>query len=431
MIRAGTGSITSNVQKIQYRDGATGGMVVLRRDSAVHSILSHERVAMPRTVLHILWSGTIGGMPRAVYQLARAQRELSNYRPAALFAQSGGLYVERIREAGIEVHQLDLDRDRNLLHSPKVSEILRRYDIHHFHSAELSMMMASLLCRDARRVYTHRGGRARYYGKQGVRYRLAGWMLRYGFHGFSGNTDHAGRAASELLGIDRRRWMTTYNGLVFSTLDAQRPRCDVRRELGIDDSHIVIGTSAALRPWKRIERLVEAFARLDDPRLRLLVLGDGPSRAELVALAARLGVAERTMFTGMKPHVGDYLNVMQMFVLPSDATESFGNSAVEAMYYHLPTIIYDDGGGMLEHIVDGTSGFVVSGVDELAGRIAELADDPALRGTIGETAHEYVTSRYTLEQMIDSYSRLYDHACGGRVEHDGPSAFRAELVEGR
>ncbi len=370
---------------------------------------------MNPSVIHILWSGTIGGMPRAVYQLVRAQKELSSYRPAVLFAQSGGHYFDLIRDAGVDVHELNLDRDRNVLGSQAAVEILRGYDIHHFHAAELSLMLASTRCRGARRVYTNRGGRIAYTGKQKWRYRLAGTFLRRSFHGFSGNTAHACDSSAALFGIDRERWQVTYNGLLFHTLDPRRDVSEVRSELGLDEHSLVVATSAALRDWKRIDRLIEAVARIRRQGLRLVILGDGPARAELEKLAVDRGIADSVRFPGMVRHVGDYLQLVDVFALPSDSTESFGNSSVEAMYHRIPTIIFGDGGGMVEHIEDGVSGYVVDSVDALAARIEALLDDADLRRRVGNAARAFVTSRYSLEQMIASYSKLYDSALGGRL----------------
>ena len=63
--------------------------------------------------------------------------------------------------------------------------------------------------------------------------------------------------------------------------------------------------------------------------------------------------------------MASYLQVMDVFCLPSTALESFGNAAVEAMAAGLPTVVFADGGGLVEHIDDGQTGFVVADQKEL------------------------------------------------------------------
>src|SRR5262249_23759449 len=147
------------------------------------------------------------------------------------------------------------------------------------------------------------------------------------------------------------RWRTVYNGIDFSMLRPLRPRKHVASEVGLPlDDCVVIGTSAHLRDWKRVDLLIHACSKLEPASYRLLIVGDGPVRNELEALSKEMGIDSRTIFTGMKEHVGDYLQLMDIFVLPSSSAESFGNSAVEAMSQGLPTVVFSDGGGLTEHV---------------------------------------------------------------------------------
>jgi len=183
------------------------------------------------------------------------------------------------------------------------------------------------------------------------------------------------------------------------------------RELGLSlDDAVIIGTSGQLRDWKRIDLLLRACALLRPSSFWLLVLGDGPARKQLENLANELGIGHRTVFTGMKEQVGDYLSLMDIFVLPSLGLESFGNAAVEAMSQAIPTIVFKDGGGLLEHIEDKVSGYIVSSVDELGQRLKWLMENESLRREVGQHANDFVRSHYSVERMVTSYDALYQLA---------------------
>ena len=149
------------------------------------------------------------------------------------------------------------------------------------------------------------------------------------------------------------------------------------------------------------------MARLADRDVRCYILGDGPARPGLEEQVRRLGLQDRVIFTGKKERVGDYLQILDIFVLPSGPEESFGNSAVEAMGFGLPTIVFADGGGLTEHVDDGRTGFIVRDLDHLVETLRRLIDDPALRGRIGEAARQTMRGRYTGERMVERYNLLY------------------------
>jgi glycosyltransferase involved in cell wall biosynthesis len=363
---------------------------------------------MSKKVAHVLWSGSFGGMTRAVYQLIRAQVEQSTYEPVLVLAQGGHHYFQSLAEYGVRVIDLGLESDRQLHRARSIAKVFSEFDIHHFHATEMTMVAASLLSGRRTRVFTNRAGYAEHEGLRRLRYAVAGWYLRNYFHGFSGNTMHACRAGERLFGVPLDKWQVTYNGLELSLHDATRDRAEVLEELGIpDDGATLIGTAAELRDWKRIDMLIDACALLPRDGFRLVILGSGPSLEALQQRARERGIAERTVFAGAKKRVGDYMRALDIFVLPSTELESFGNAAVEAMYQGVPTMVCADGGGLLEHVHEGRTGVVVGSIEEMAERLQELSNDRELRARLGRNGREYITSRYTLARMIDSYNDLY------------------------
>jgi glycosyltransferase involved in cell wall biosynthesis len=370
---------------------------------------------MPLRVLHCVTHGRVGGAERAVHLLVREQLKDPELAPALLFGERGGTYWEEAQTLGCPVITLDLTNGRAIGRLGDAVAAMRPFDIHHFHSAEPLVMLASARCEGVRRVYTHRGGITRYRAGKRLRYELTGLMLRRRFHAFSGNTGVAATFASDLFRIDPERFATTYNGLEFDLLEPHRAADEVRAELGLTNGAYVVGTAANLRDWKRIDRLLTAIAHLDDPHLHLVIVGDGPDRDRLQGLARSLGVTDRVSFTGVQTHVGDYLQVMDAFSLPSNSLESFGNAAVEAMAMGLPTVVFADGGGLLEHVENDVTGFVATDQADLEEILRRLAADRASGEAVGAAGRESTRSRYTPEAAAARYRRLYaaalpDHA---------------------
>jgi glycosyltransferase involved in cell wall biosynthesis len=168
-------------------------------------------------------------------------------------------------------------------------------------------------------------------------------------------------------------------------------------------------TVANLRREKAHEVLFDAIARIAPrhPSIRLRVAGDGPRAAELRALAASLGIADRVTFLGHRDDVPTLLAEADLFVLPS-RSEAFPNSVVEAMASGLP-VVASGVGGLLELVEPGRTGLLVAPDDPaaLADAIDTLADDPARARALGDRAQRTITEHYSFDRMVRAFENLY------------------------
>ena len=359
----------------------------------------------PPAIAQVLWSMGIGGAERALYQLVCGLRA-QGLQVDVLLSSTAGLYGDRLRAEGVPIIELGQRSGLDVAVARRARAILARYDVIHFHSADLLLVREATQLGRSKLFYTHRAGRFNYSARRALKYEAVGHFLRKSFS-VAANTQQAAHAASSLFRIPLDEIQVVYNGLDFSLLDPTRPREEVREELGLPESSVLIGTSGNIRNWKRMDRLIEAVAALSAMPVHCVIVGDGPERPALERLRDRLGLGDRVTFVGRKDHVDDYLQVLDVFALPSGPEESFGNAAVEAMGVGLPTIVFADGGGLTEHVVDGETGFVVRDQVEFVQRLAELVQDEQLRISIGGSAMESVRHKYSLEAMVDRHTELY------------------------
>lgn len=152
----------------------------------------------------------------------------------------------------------------------------------------------------------------------------------------------------------------------------------LRAEKGWQDETILIsvGRLASEKNW---ETLLQAFAKVypEHPKLRLVLIGDGPDRESLQALASELGIAERVTFTGSVPfeEVPAYLKAADAFSFAS-ITETQGLVTIEAMAAGLPVVAVD-GSGTRDIVEHGKQGFLVENdADALAKGLNKLLSDP-------------------------------------------------------
>jgi glycosyltransferase involved in cell wall biosynthesis len=115
---------------------------------------------------------------------------------------------------------------------------------------------------------------------------------------------------------------------------------EVRARYGVPDGATLLLTARRLEPRMGVEELVRALAALDDPRLALVVAGDGVERNGLTRLAESLGLAGRVRFAGRVPEddLRSLYAAADLFVLPTVAYEGFGMSTVEALAAGTPVL---------------------------------------------------------------------------------------------
>lgn len=172
------------------------------------------------------------------------------------------------------------------------------------------------------------------------------------------------------------------------------------------EGDIIIGTLAGLRTVKNLPRLVRAFATLPGSA-KLVIVGEGPERAAILAEAERLGVAERVLMPGFltKPH--RYIGHFDIFALSSDS-EQFPISLVEAMAAGLP-VVSTDVGDVKAMVAPENADLVVPVHDEgsLGAALGALTRDGALRQRLGATNRMRARAEYDEIAMISRYATLY------------------------
>lgn len=365
-------------------------------------------------VLHTMWQGTIGGAERAVYQLIRSQIDYSDFRPTVAYAQGQGYYADRCRQIGCTVIDLSIARARHLWTAARIKKEFSKFDIHHFHAFEPPMVLGSLFCKGATRIYTHRGGFHKYPLHKRI---VNSLILRRSFHGFTGNTKHACKIGARQFHIHEDAWDVTYNGLDFSIFEPESSAAAIAKEFSVQrGENIIIGTTANLRKWKRIDYLLSACAKLSNVNYQLLIVGNGPDRDRLESMVLDLGIRDKVIFTGMQKKIGDFLQLMDVFVLPSDSGESFGNSVVEAMAQGIPSIVMVDGGGLPEHINHDETGYIANSESDLFDHLDRLVQSEDTRSRLGDNARNSIRTKYTLENLVRTYDQVYKKAIASNAK---------------
>jgi glycosyltransferase involved in cell wall biosynthesis len=203
---------------------------------------------------------------------------------------------------------------------------------------------------------------------------------------------------------------------VFSGFDLDpflnsRPDPALAAQLGIQPGDFVLGKIARLFALKGHEDLFLALPELVRriPRLKLLLLGDGPWRLRFEAEARASGLADRVIFAGLVPpsQVGRHIALMDA-VIHLSRREGLARVLPQSLACGKPIVAYDCDGAS-EVCIDGETGFLIppDDLNALVNRVGQLADAPELAHDLGQRGREFVLDRFPTQRMVDDLARLY------------------------
>jgi glycosyltransferase involved in cell wall biosynthesis len=357
----------------------------------------------PLRIVHVLPSLAVGGQERVALDLARRQLEEGHrVRVIALDPRAGGPVADALGAAGIAtlaVPKLGPTIDPSL--PLRLAWRLRGADIVHTHGP-LALVYGATAGRLAGAAVVHTKHGADPGPLRRAAIRRAAASLVDAYVAVSEATAALARAHRD---VSDARLVVVPNGVDLRRFGPDpRARAAVRRELGVPEGAWLVGTVGRLVDVKDQALLVRAASRAGHD---LLLVGDGPERAALERLVAKLGAHSRVRFAGERADVPRLLAALDLFALTS-RSEGLPLVLPEAMATGLP-VVATRVGGVPQVVDDGETGFLVDPGDEpaLVARLEDFAADPTRARAFGARARGVALARFSLGRMASAYEALY------------------------
>jgi|SRR3990170_5009942 len=213
---------------------------------------------------------------------------------------------------------------------------------------------------------------------------------------------------AESLGVPSERIAVVPNGVnPLKFKSDPRGRNIVLKKLKLEGK-TVVGFVGSLKPWHGTETLIEAFNQIYDknPKVHLLIVGDGPKRSELESKLNALGLDSSVTWTGSIPHsdVPNYISVMDIAVAPYIEQENFYYSPIKLFeYMALGKPVVAGGIGQVNDILrDGETGilYTAGNVEELKKALQRLIASPELRERLGKAGKAWVIRNRTWDSNV-------------------------------
>jgi N-acetyl-alpha-D-glucosaminyl L-malate synthase BshA len=191
-------------------------------------------------------------------------------------------------------------------------------------------------------------------------------------------------------------------------LDAKEKPCE--RSLLAPTNDKIITHISNFRPLKRIQDVITVFEKISSQvSSRLLMVGEGPEKAEAMAYVNKNGLNEKVLFLGNSNEIDKILCYSDLFLLPSEM-ESFGLVALEAMANEVP-VISSNAGGLSEVNKHGVTGFLseIGDVTSMAENALKLLLDDDKLKQFKKQAKEQA-QLFDIDVVVKQYEAIYQKA---------------------
>jgi glycosyltransferase involved in cell wall biosynthesis len=208
------------------------------------------------------------------------------------------------------------------------------------------------------------------------------------------------------------------NGVNVNQFTKNNLNPDLLKKYDLEEGHPVIILPRRLDPKNGVDILVKSMGQVvkELPELKVLFVGDGQEKDNLIQIATHNGSLNNLIFCGSQPRsmMPDHLSLAHLAVLPSRA-EAVSLAGLEAMSCELP-VIGSRVGGIPEFVIPGETGelFTCEDHDELAQKIINFFAKPKHeREAIGKTARNFVKENFSwtssAEKTLSVYKKLIHH----------------------
>ncbi len=360
------------------------------------------------TVVQCVNNLDVGGVEQLVLSLSGELRQ-RGCRVKICCIENEGALAQRARNKGLEVHALNMAERGKSRALRDFIDYVRTDKPIVIHSHNFKPGWYASAVRGFRVVAAHVHTKHGIYSvsSRGLwRYR---WM-RAGVDAFVAVSHESQEQLARYASLPVEQVRIVRNGVDVAEFRPSLLRDSLRAEMHIPSEQRIVVNVARLCPEKDVASLLHAFRqiRVSVPTAVLWLVGDGPERQRLEALAGDLRVAESVMFMGMRADIPSLLAVADLFCL-SSMSEGMPMAVLEAMACGLP-VVATDVGDVSRALLPGPCGGVVPprNPSSLAAACVDVLQDAERRGQMGSRARSRAVEGFSLGVMASEYARLYE-----------------------
>ena len=368
-------------------------------------------------VVHVMYRFDIGGLENGIVNLVNHMAPQA-YRHTIVALTEVTDFRKRIQRDDVEFVSLHKPPGHGVWQYPKLFKLFRRLRPHIVHSRNLAALEVQVPAWAAGvpiRIHGEHGRDVGDLDGSNVTYQRVRRFYRPFVHHYMALSRDLADYLVQKVRVPRDAITQVYNGV---DTERFRPALDGPQPIEgcpFDPSqHWLVGTVGRMQAVKDQVMLAHAFVQALvlapdlKARLRLVLVGEGPLRAQARSVLDAAGVAHLAWLPGERSDVANIMRGLHAFALPSLA-EGISNTILEAMASALP-VLATAVGGNADLVEVGKTGHIVPAADPnaMAQHLVSLCSGPEHARAMGEAGRQRVLAHFSMQAMVSTYQAVYD-----------------------
>ncbi len=361
-------------------------------------------------VLHINWSGDLGGAENLAYELARHQFVGASRRlaPTIAYMSRKSVLGNRAEQEGIKVVEFNMRSGFDIFNFKRYLSFIKqeRFDIIHDHNGPPLVRLSKIWSPHSifiQHIHGTKLGPEKWESSRvllwkRVTAKLVDWYIA--------NSQYTREIAMRKEKISENLISVIYNGINVDKFVGESESShlsNVRKELGIKPEEWVVGIVGNLVPAKGIDKFIQVAKRVNNAKF--VIVGEGALRNELEHLVETLNLNGKVIFTGARDDIPDILSVFDVFLFTSN-WEAFGITLIEAMASGVPVVAFKVG-GVAEVVPEGCGILIPPSINKAVESIIFLRENPEIAKKMIDRAREWVMGEFNINRTAKRVENIY------------------------
>ncbi len=361
-------------------------------------------------ILHILWSGEIGGTEEYVISLLE-YLDHSKYEFYLCFLSRTGPISEEAAKKIRNITFIGMKNGLDLRRTFRLFQMLRKeqFDVIHSHSTNLLANLIISLFRKPEKVFSEHvsPGAKDAFEKRKLFYRIFSNLYKR----IIAISETVKRTIVEDLNIDPKKIDVVHNGVQFEKFEISLvpPQEFVHLK---KTNRYIMGFVGRMADFKRPQLFIEIAAELlkKNKQFFFIMVGDGPEMENCKKIINNYNINEYFELTGFRRDIPSILKLFDAFIFTSEC-EGFGIVIIEAMAMGVPVFAVSEG-AVTEIVTHKEDGFLFNTTDpeRMADQIIESFEAPQLMDKVREQCRARVHSKFSIEASARKIERVYKEA---------------------
>ena len=372
-------------------------------------------------VMHVVYRFDVGGLENGIVNLINHMPRHA-YRHVVVALTEASEFRQRIHHDDVQIVSLHKPPGHGFWIYPRLFRLFRQHRpaiVHSRNLAALETVIPAWLAGVPVRIHGEHGRDVGDLDGSRRRYQRMRRLYRPFVNHYVALSRDLGEYLVDKVGVSPGRVTQVYNGVDSSRFTPAGPdRPSIPGCPFSSPDQWLVGTVGRMQHVKDQLTLARGFVHALEmrpalrERLRLVMVGEGPLRAESLALLDRAGVAHLCWLPGERSDVAEIMRGLNCFALPSLA-EGISNTILEAMASGLPVIATNVGGNS-DLVTHGKTGEIVPAADPvaMAESLVRLACAPDQAAAWGKAGRIEAERKFSMEAMVSTYRGLYDRHSG-------------------